>query len=68
MGIPEEKQDEIFESFKQADSGTTRKFGGAGLGLTLVKKLVEMHSGNIWVESEPGKGSRFTFIIPRKQN
>ena len=53
----------IFESFEQAYSDTTRKFGGTGLGLSISKKLVELHNGKIWVESEKGKGSHFHFII-----
>lgn len=47
IGIPDNKKDEVFESFKQLDSGTSRKYSGTGLGLTLVKRLVEMHGGNI---------------------
>ena len=56
--------DKIFESFEQAYSDTSRKFGGTGLGLSISKKLVELHNGNIWVESEKGKGSQFHFTIP----
>jgi signal transduction histidine kinase/CheY-like chemotaxis protein len=66
IGIPADKVDRIFESFGQASSDTTRKFGGTGLGLTISKQLVEMHGGNIMVESEVGKGSNFYFIIPYK--
>ncbi|WP_233125595.1 PAS domain S-box protein [Methanohalophilus portucalensis] len=64
VGIPEEKYQSIFDPFKQADTSSTRKYGGSGLGLALVKNYVEMHNGNIWVESEVGKGSTFTFTIP----
>ncbi|ADI73975.1 PAS/PAC sensor signal transduction histidine kinase [Methanohalobium evestigatum Z-7303] len=64
IGIPEDKQDEIFESFKQLDSSTKRRHAGTGLGLTLVKRLVEIHGGYIEVESKYGEGSRFTFTIP----
>ena len=55
--------DKIFKSFEQAYSDTSRKFGGTGLGLSISKKLVELHNGKIWVESEKGKGSRFHFTI-----
>jgi PAS domain S-box-containing protein len=64
IGIPLEKQKTIFEPFKQASSSTSRTHGGTGLGLAIVKYYVEMHSGQIHVESEPGKGSTFTFTIP----
>ncbi|WP_280176530.1 ATP-binding protein [Methanococcoides vulcani] len=64
IGIPKNKHDEIFETFKQADSSTSKQYGGTGLGLALVKQYVEMHGGNIWLESEEGVGSTFTFTIP----
>ncbi len=60
-GIPKDKHDLIFESFSQADTSTTRKFGGTGLGLTICRKLVNAMGGKIWVESEDGKGSKFIF-------
>jgi two-component system sensor histidine kinase/response regulator len=63
VGIPEEKQEAIFDSFKQADSSTTRKFGGTGLGLSISKRLVELMGGKMWVESEEGKGSEFFFTV-----
>ncbi|WP_164999328.1 sensor histidine kinase [Methanohalophilus profundi] len=64
IGIPEEKYEEIFDPFTQADFSSTRKFGGTGLGLALVKKYVEMHGGDITLKSEVGVGSTFTITIP----
>lgn len=61
IGIPLEKQKLIFEPFSQADTSTTRQYGGTGLGLTISTRLVEMMGGMIWVESEPGRGTRFHF-------
>ncbi len=63
IGIPPEKQKLIFEAFSQADSSTTRRFGGTGLGLTISSRLVETMDGKLWVESEEGKGSSFHFTI-----
>lgn len=63
IGIPKERQQKIFESFTQADSSTSRNFGGTGLGLTITALLVEMMEGKIWVESEVGQGSDFIFTM-----
>ncbi len=63
IGIPEQKLKLIFEPFTQADTSTTRKYGGTGLGLTISSRLVEMMGGRIWVESESGKGSQFHFTV-----
>ncbi|MGB3756234.1 MAG: ATP-binding protein [Rivularia sp. (in: cyanobacteria)] len=64
IGIAPEKHEKIFESFEQADGSTAREYGGTGLGLAVTKQLVELHGGNIWVESELGKGSNFSFTLP----
>jgi CheY-like chemotaxis protein len=64
LGIPKNKMNELFQSFSQLDTSTTRRHGGTGLGLAISKKLVEMMNGKIWVESQLGKGSTFHFAIP----
>jgi two-component system sensor histidine kinase/response regulator len=61
IGIPKDKLDTIFEVFQQADTSTTRKYGGTGLGLPICKKIAQIMSGDVWAESEPGKGSTFYF-------
>jgi len=67
IGIPADKLERIFESFEQADGSISRQYGGAGLGLAVTKQLVQLHGGKIWVESQLGKGSRFTFTLPVSQ-
>ncbi len=68
IGIPPGKLEEVFEPFHQLDGASTRRYGGTGLGLTLAKKIVEAHQGSISIESEPGKGSTFSFSLTIIQN
>ena len=63
IGIPKDRQSEIFKSFTQANADTTRKYGGTGLGLSITRQLVEMYGGEISVESEPGHGATFRFNL-----
>ena len=63
IGVPEDKRWEIFGAFVQADASTTRRYGGTGLGLTISSQLVEMMGGRLWLESEPGVGSQFHFVV-----
>lgn len=64
IGIPSEKIDEIFEPFHQLDSSSTRKASGAGIGLTLAKRIVEAHGSKLQIETHAGQGSRFSFSLP----
>jgi signal transduction histidine kinase len=64
VGIAPEDQERIFREFEQADNSLGRQHQGAGLGLALTRKLVELHGGRVWVESAPGQGSAFTFTLP----
>jgi signal transduction histidine kinase len=68
IGIPANKQQEIFDSFTQADSATTRKYGGTGLGLAISKRLVSLFAGELLLQSEEGKGSTFSFTLELEIN
>ena len=64
IGIAPEHHDLVFREFAQVDPSPSRQHHGTGLGLTIARKLVELHGGRIWLESELGEGSRFYFTIP----
>lgn len=68
IGIPSQKMDTIFKSFRQADEDVARQYGGTGLGLAITRELVQLHRGDIWVASEEGKGSIFTVSLPKTGN
>ena len=63
IGISSEQQEKLFQPFQQAESSISRRFGGTGLGLAISRSIIEMMGGKIWVESEPGKGSKFSFTL-----
>ncbi|MEL0327832.1 MAG: ATP-binding protein [Deltaproteobacteria bacterium] len=64
IGIPQDKQERIFDAFEQGDASTERTHGGTGLGLSVAKQLIELHGGRIWLESVVGQGSVFRFTLP----
>jgi signal transduction histidine kinase len=66
IGISPDDLDKIFDEFTQVDSSYTRAYAGSGLGLPIVKQFVEMHGGRVTVKSQPGKGSRFSVVLPRR--
>jgi signal transduction histidine kinase len=66
IGIKEEDMGRLFKEFEQIDRGVSRQYGGTGLGLVISKKLIELHSGRIWVKSKYGEGSTFYFTLPLK--
>ena len=68
IGLTEEQKNRLFESFEQADAETSRKYGGTGLGLALSRNIVKMMDGDIWVDSESGKGATFSFTVKLKLN
>ena len=68
IGISEEQKGRLFKAFEQAENSTSRRFGGTGLGLTISKHIVELMGGKIWVESQPGEGSKFSFTVPLMQS
>jgi CheY-like chemotaxis protein/HPt (histidine-containing phosphotransfer) domain-containing protein len=68
IGIPEEKQSSVFDSFVQADLTTTRKYGGTGLGITIAKQLVDLMGGKMCLKSRPGEGSTFWFTLPMEKS
>jgi len=67
IGIAKEYFDRIFDRFQQIDTALTRKFSGSGLGLAICKRIIELHKGKVWLESELNKGSTFHFILPIKR-
>ena len=67
-GISEADRENIFEEFRQAEGSIGQRKGGTGLGLAIAKRIVELHGGKIWVESEVGKGSTFSFTLPEKSS
>ena len=65
IGVPQDKLDRIFDRFYQVDGSSKRRFGGTGIGLALVKRIIEAHKGRVWVTSELKKGSSFHVALPK---
>jgi signal transduction histidine kinase len=66
IGISSEDFNRIFNKFQRVEKGVSAKLRGTGLGLPISKEIIQLHGGKIWVESEVGKGSKFTFTLPRQ--
>jgi signal transduction histidine kinase len=64
IGLSKDDQEKVFDMFYQADASMRRSTGGAGLGLAIARGIVVLHGGQIWVESDPGKGATFSFVLP----
>jgi len=64
IGIPSQELERVFDRFYQVEDHMTRRHGGMGLGLSIVRGLAELHGGRVWAESVPGRGSRFVVVLP----